>query len=149
MYQCFYFNPKKKKNVGKKGGALLTWAVLNGLPSAPHHFSLSPLIFLWSVSHTNTHEQLLFISHSTVAAFFGGFVLFLSDGGVIQCPFFSTPLSSLFSSSSSVGCASDRFVLAVGSLQLLCLDFPAFFRPFFPQFFPSENGNTRYTPNSM
>jgi hypothetical protein len=37
----------------------------------------------------------------------------------------------------------------VGSLQLLCLDFPAFFRPFFPQFFPSENGNTRYTPNSM
>jgi len=127
--------PEKKKKCWKKGGALLTWAVLNGLPSAPHHFSLSPLIFLWSVSHTNTHEELLFISHSTVAAFFGGFVLFLSDGGVIQCPFFYSLIFSFFFFFFCRLCIGS-FCSGRGIIAALVFRFSSVFPSFFPPIFP-------------
>ena len=110
--------------------ALLTWAVLNGLPSAPHHFDSPPRYYSpWSVSHTHTHIQTNFFSFflftNSSSFFFSLFCFF--DGGVIQCfPFF-------FLSFRIVCCASDRFVLAVGSFHfILCVcAFSVYFLPNF------------------
>lgn len=133
------FQPKKEKKKIKleKGAAdaLLTWAVLNGLPSAPHHFD-SPLDIIphdpyHTHTHTHTNELFFFLSFFllTVAAFFFFTVFCFFDGGVIQCfPFFLSLISDCVLCIGSF--CSGRGII---SFHPLCVcAFSVFFSPIFP-----------------